>query len=75
MPQKGGLVYVPSTHKTVSSHDILFDKTFSSALEYTTRTYSDAIIIRPEVSYIPYDTSSHEQTGDIITFAQFEEGV
>ena len=26
------------------------------------------------VSYVPYDTSSREQTGDIITFAQFEEG-
>ena len=29
--------------------------------------------LRPEVSYILYDTSSHEQTGDIIPFAQFEE--
>ena len=28
----------------------------------------------PEVSYIPYATSSHEQTGDIIIFTQFEEG-
>ena len=26
------------------------------------------------VSYVPYDTSSREQTGDIIMFAQFEEG-
>ena len=30
--------------------------------------------IRPAVSYIPYDTSSSEQIGDIITFAQFEDG-
>ena len=30
--------------------------------------------IRPAVTYTPYDTSSKEQTGDIITFAQFEEG-
>ena len=30
--------------------------------------------IRPDVSYTPYDTSSKEQTGNIITFAQFEEG-
>ena len=28
----------------------------------------------PAVSYIPYTTSSHEQTGQIITFVQFEEG-
>ena len=30
--------------------------------------------IRPAVTYTPYDTSSKEQTGDVITFAQFEEG-
>ena len=28
----------------------------------------------PAVSCIPYDTSSREQTGDIITFEMFEEG-
>ena len=28
----------------------------------------------PAVWYIPYTTSYHEQTGDIITFAQVEEG-
>ena len=26
------------------------------------------------VTYTPYDTSSKEQTGNVITFAQFEEG-
>ena len=30
--------------------------------------------VRLDVSYIPYDTSSKEQTGDIIKFTQFEEG-
>ena len=30
--------------------------------------------IRPAVSYTHYDTSSREQTGDIITLSQFEEG-
>ena len=30
--------------------------------------------MRPAVTYTPYVTSSKEQTGDIITFAQFEEG-
>ena len=36
--------------------------------------YSEALAMRPAVSYIPYATSYHEQTGNIITFAQFEEG-
>ena len=30
--------------------------------------------MRPAVSYIPYTTYSKVQTGDVITFAQFEEG-
>ena len=30
--------------------------------------------VRPSVMYKPCDTSSREQTGNIITFAQFEEG-
>ena len=30
--------------------------------------------MRPAVTYAPYVTSSKEQTGNIITFAQFEEG-
>ena len=38
------------------------------------RPYLEALAMWPEVSYILYATSYHEQTGDIITFAQFEEG-
>ena len=30
--------------------------------------------MRPAVAYTSYATSSKEQTGDVITFAQFEEG-
>ena len=56
------------------SHDVVFDETFSSALAYTSRLYSEELTMRPEVSYILYATSSHEKTGNIITFAQFEEG-
>ena len=52
----------------------MFDKSFSSALSYTSRPYSEAMAMRPAVTYTPYATSSKEQTGDIITFAQFEEG-
>ena len=32
--QKGYLVYIPSTRKISSSYDVVFDESFSSALEY-----------------------------------------
>ena len=63
-----------STRKIVSSHEFVFYKTFSSALAYTPRPYSEALAIWPAVSYFPYATLSHGQTGNIISFAQFEEG-
>ena len=72
--QKGYLVYVPSTRKVISSYDVVFDEIFSSALSYTSRPYAEAMAMRPTVTYNPYATSSKEQTGDVITFAQFEEG-
>ena len=31
--------------------------------------------MRPDVSYTPYATSPKEQTGDIIMFTNFEEGI
>ena len=31
--------------------------------------------MRPAVTYTPCDTSSRGKTGNIITFAQFEEGI
>ena len=46
----------------------------SSMLAYTSILYSEALSVQSEISHIPYATSSHEQTGDVITFAQFEEG-
>ena len=72
--KKGYLVYVPSTRKVISSYDVAFDGNFSSALSYTSRTYAEAMAMRPTVTYTPYATSSTEQTGDVIMFAQFEEG-
>ena len=36
--------------------------------------YSEAMVMRPAVTYTPYVTSSKEQTGDVIKLAQFEEG-
>ena len=38
------------------------------------QTYAEVMAMRPAVSYIPCDTSSKEQTGNIITLSQFEEG-
>ena len=52
----------------------MFDKSFYSALAYTSRPYSEEMSMRPAVTYTPYATSLKEQTGDVITFAQFEEG-
>ena len=67
-------MYVPSTRKVISSYDVVFDKSFSSALSYTSRPYSESTEIRPAVTYTLYETSSREQTGDVIKFAQFKEG-
>ena len=72
--QKLYCVYVPSTRKIISSYDVVFDESFSSALAYTSRPYSEAMAMRPTVTYTPYVTSSKGQTGNVITFAQFEEG-
>ena len=59
--QKGYLVYVPSTRKIISSYDVLFDESFSSALAYTSRPYSEAMAMRPAVTYTPYVTSPKEK--------------
>ena len=37
------------------------------------RPYSEAMAMRPSVTYTPCATSPKEQTEDIITFTQFEE--
>ena len=52
----------------------MFDESFSNAFSYTSRPYSEAMEIRLAVTYTPYATSSKEQTGNVIIFAQFEEG-
>ena len=67
-------MYVPSTRKIISSYDVVFDESFSSGLAYTSQPCSEEMVMRPAVTYAPYETSSKEQTGDVITFAQFEEG-
>ena len=72
--QKGYLVYVPSTIKVNSSYNVVFEESVSSAFSYTPRPYAEAMEMRPTVTYTLYATSFKEQTGDVITFAQFEEG-
>ena len=67
-------MYVPSTRKVVSLYDVVFDKSFSSALSYTSQPYLEAMAMRLAVTYTPYATSSKEQTGDVITLTHFEEG-
>ena len=71
---KGYLVYAPSTRKIISSYDVVCDKIVSSTLEYASQPYSEAMDMCTDVSYTPYAKYSREQTGNIITFAQFEEG-
>ena len=72
--QKGYLLYVQSTRKIISSYDVAFDESVSSALAYTPQPSAEAMFMRPDVSYTHYATSPREQTGDIITLTQFEEG-
>ena len=67
-------MYVPITRNIISLYNLVFDESFSSALAYTSRPYSEAVAMRPAVTYTPYGTSLKEQTGDVIAFAQFEEG-
>ena len=66
-------MYIPSTRKITLSYNVVFDKSFSSELSYTSRPYLEAMAMSPAVPYTPYATSLKEQTGDVITFAQFEE--
>ena len=60
--QKVYLVYVPSKRKIISSYDVVFDKSFSNALAYKSRPYSEAMVVRLAVTYTPYGTSLKEQT-------------
>ena len=53
---------------------LFFMEVFSIDLAYTEQPYSEALAMRPSVTYTPCATSSREQTGDIIMFTHFEEG-
>ena len=71
--KKGYLVYVPHKRKIISLYSVVFDEIFSNELMYTSQAYSEKMVMRPAMSCIPYAKYSKENTGDIITFAQFEE--
>ena len=66
-------MYVPSTRKVLSSYDVVFDESFSSALSHTSRPYSEAMAMRPAVMFTAYATSPKEKPGGVIMFAQSEE--
>ena len=72
--QKWNLVYIPSTRKIISSYDVVFDESFSISLSCTSQPYVEAMAMRTAVSYTSCDTSSKEQTGDIIKLTHFEKG-
>ena len=67
-------VYVQGKRKIISSYDVVFYKNFSSVLVYTSLPYSEAMAMRLAVMYTSCAQYLMEQTGDIITFTQFEEG-
>ena len=71
--QKGYLRYVASTRKVILSYDVVFDESFSSALSYTSQPYAEAMSMQLTVTYTIYAASSKEQTGNVISFTQFEE--
>ena len=58
--QKGYLLYAPITSEIISPYDVVFDESFSSALAYTSQTYSEAMVIHPDVMYTPCGTSLKE---------------
>ena len=45
--QRGYLVYVPSIRKVISSYNVVFDESFSSALLYASQPYSEAMAMHP----------------------------
>ena len=48
---KKGIVYVLSTGKIIYLYDVVFDENISIALAYTSQPYSDAMDMRPSVTY------------------------
>ena len=55
--QKYYLMYIPITRKIISSYDAASDERFYSELAYTLQPYSEAMDLRPPVTYTPCATS------------------
>ena len=55
---KGCLLYAPGSIKIISSCDVVFYESFSSKLAYMSQPYAEEMDMRPDVTYIPYATSS-----------------
>ena len=49
--QQEYLVYVQSTRKIISSYDVVFDESVSSALAYISQHYLEAMAMRLDVTY------------------------
>ena len=65
--QKGYLVYIPSARNIISSYNVVFDKSFSIALSYASQPYSEAMEMRPAVTYTPkrgWRSNNATQTGN-----------
>ena len=69
--KKGYTVYVPSKRKIISSYDVVFDESFSSALAYPLRPYLEEMAMRLSVTYTPCATSSRRKTDNLSTFTQY----
>ena len=54
--QKGYIVYLSNKCKIVFSYDVAFGESFSSALAYTSQPCSEAMVMQPAVSCVPYDS-------------------
>ena len=63
-------LYIPSTRQIISSSDVVFDERFESCTGITNPPYREAMSLRPVVDFTSHFSTSHEHTGDIITFAQ-----
>ena len=62
-------MYVHSKRKVIYSYDVVFEESLSSALAYTSQPYSEAMVMRPAVTYTLYAMSSKEQTINVIMLA------
>ena len=68
--QKWYLIFVPSTRKIVSSNVVLFDKTLSSLLAYTSHAYSEALAMKQESRFFRTLCLVMKKLA-IISFSQF----